>query len=238
MSVIIRRTLSEQVAEQILNHIVSSRLVPGDRLPPEGALAEEYGVSRPVVREAMRSLQARGVTETANGKSAIIRRPDAASLEFYFSWGSRLRPDALIELMEVRRGIEMQAATLAARRRTAPQIGELQRLVELMRQSMGDPDVYAENDLQFHLEIARASHNETIQVLVESIRSVLRDSIVEGLKARRTQAEMDKVQELHEEILRDLVAGDADASLHAMMSHFDDAVTAMVRSSASVEGQS
>src|SRR5579875_2625798 len=170
-----RETLSEQVASQVLQYIRTHALQPGALLPSETRLSDEYGVSRQVVREALRSLQGRGVLNVVNGRGAMLRPLDGATFSFTFSRAIQLDTHSLVELMEVRLGLEMQCASLAAQRRMDRDVAELTRLVTAMRAQLFDEAAYAELDLAFHLAIAKASGNALLYHLVDSIREAARD---------------------------------------------------------------
>jgi GntR family transcriptional regulator, transcriptional repressor for pyruvate dehydrogenase complex len=223
-----RRTLSVQVAEHLLDRIEQQALAPGDILPSEMQLASEFGVSRPVVREALRALEATGVVTVANGKGAIILPLSAEPLSGFFQRAARLRREALVELLEVRKGIEIQSATLAARRRTCEEADELQRQVVAMRDHLHEPGRYTELDVELHLFIARASRNIVLFHLVESIRGPLQETIREGLQRRVSDEQMDRVQELHERLADAIAAANTDHAARAMTDHFDEAVMAIV----------
>jgi GntR family transcriptional repressor for pyruvate dehydrogenase complex len=113
-----RDTLAEQVAERLISLIEHDELAPGTLLPAEGKLALEFGVSRPVVREALKVLAAKDIVAIANGKGAMVRPMTSAPLRDFFQRALRNRHSTSVELLEVRKGIEVQSATLAAQRRT------------------------------------------------------------------------------------------------------------------------
>ena len=228
-AVLQRKTLADQVAEHLLEYIDQQSLPAGAVLPSESQLAANFGVSRPVVREAMRALEATGVVAVANGKGAIVRPLSGDPLSGFFQRAARVRREALVELLEVRKGIEIQSATLTAERRTAEEATEMLRLVAEMREALREPQTYTERDVALHLLIARASRNLMLYHLVDSIREPLQESIREGLQRRVSSDEMDRVQELHERLIEAVAAGDAAQSARAMADHFDEAVTAMVQ---------
>jgi GntR family transcriptional repressor for pyruvate dehydrogenase complex len=223
-----RETLAARAATSLLDYIRAQQLKPGDELPPEMRLAEEFGVSRPVIREALKSLEGRGVIETISGKGAVIRSIDSGVLLVFFSRAMQINKDTLIELMEVRKGVEVESAALAAQRRAPEELAQMAETVAAMRAHIRDVDAYSELDLALHLQIARASHNAMIYHLVESIREAAKDAILEGLRHRRTPEQLERVQALHELLLDHLRRGDADGARRAMMMHFDEAVIALL----------
>lgn len=225
---IARGTLADQVSEQLLQYIDQQKLKPGDLLPSETSLAASFGVSRPVVREALKNLEGKGMVEIVNGKGAMIRPVNSDPLRLFFQHAMQPDRSGVLELMEVRKGLEVQAAVLAAQRRNKQDLQAIQRIVHVMRQNMDDLEKYTHLDVDFHLAIAAASHNSILVYLVESIREALRNSIITGLRSRGATPEYENVQRAHEVLLRALAAGDAEAAAEAMTQHFNEAISAIM----------
>lgn len=225
---LLREPLSVQIAHRLANYIEGRRLRPGDMLPSENRLAAEFEVSRPVVREALRSLAGQGIVEIVNGKGAIIRPLDGSSLDLFFSRATRTEPEAIRQVMEVRKPLETQSARLAAERRTDAEVALIARTIFAMRENLDDLEAYADLDVQFHLILAEAARNKVMYYLIGSIRESLRDAVLEGLHHRRTKKQLERVQLLHEQILAEVKRQDPYGAERAMSAHFDDAVTALV----------
>jgi GntR family transcriptional repressor for pyruvate dehydrogenase complex len=222
-----RETLAERVESALLEYIQRHDLKPGALLPPEAALTAQLGVSRAVVREALKSLQGRGTLQIVNGKGAIVRPSDPRTLRLYFSRAVQIRHEAIVELMETRCGLEAECAELAATRRTAEELAGMEQTVTAMRARLHDSDAYADLDVALHLLIAAASHNTMLAQLVESLRAALQDTVREGLRVRRTDAQMDAVQESHERIVVAIGHGDPEEARRAMATHLERAIAAM-----------
>jgi GntR family transcriptional repressor for pyruvate dehydrogenase complex len=227
-----RETLVEQVAQILIDYIEANQLTPGFSLPAEQRLADEFKVSRPVIREAFRMLEVQGIIQKANGKSAIIKPTSSHLLQQFFQHSVRRRSETIVELLELRRGVEIQSAILAAERRTDEQLVALQEIVGQMNAQLREPNAYTDLDAQFHLLIAEASQNRMIFYLVEAIREPIRTSIQVGLSQRTTQAQLERVQAIHEELVSALAQKDAGAAAIVMAQHFDEAVMAIVNNSA------
>lgn len=223
-----RTTLTELAVGSLMNYIETTCLKPGEALPSEAKLAVELGVSRQVIREAIKSLEGQGIITMINGKGAIIKPIDASPLQIFFQRAVQIDTKAILELMEVRRGIEVQSATLAAERRTPEELARLAEIVAQMGHHLGELDTYIELDATLHLQIAAATHNSMLYHLVESLHGSARESMREGLLHRHTQEELERVQQLHEALLRELENGNVEGAARAMAMHFDDAVTALV----------
>src|SRR5258706_7612681 len=150
--------LYERVVEKVLELISSGAWKPGYRLPPERELSEAFGVSRTVVREAIKALEARGVLESATGSGVSVRRADfnmvSRSLQTYMQLSNQA--DFEIRLNEVRRVIEVEIVALAAERATPEQRAELRRICQQMQTRGSTAQKMAELDFRLHVTLAEA----------------------------------------------------------------------------------
>lgn len=224
-----RETLPEQIAKQLLQYIVTENLQPGDLLPSEIRLAEDFGVSRSVVREAMRAVAAQGVVEVVNGKGAMVRPVDDSVLRLFFQRAIDIGHGSYVELMEIRTALEVQSAGLAAQRRTPPEAESLQRTVAAMQGELANLAVYAELDVEFHLLVAEAAHNQLLYHLISSIRKLLKDVVLAGLSRRDSRAQLERVQAVHAAIAAAITQGDIAAARQGMTTHFDEAIAFLGR---------
>jgi DNA-binding FadR family transcriptional regulator len=222
-----RGTLAEQVTDRLLEYIESQRLKPNDLLPSETSLAGSFGVSRPVIREALKNLEGKGVIEIVNGKGALIRPIDSDPLRQFFRRAMTMERSTMLELMEVRKGLEVQAAVLAAQRRDEKDLQALKLIVEAMGTNLGDLEAYTRLDVEFHLRIAAASHNMILLYLVESIREALRSTIAAGLQSRGSLLQVAIIQHTHERLLQALVESNTQEAMQIMAQHFDEAIEAL-----------
>jgi GntR family transcriptional regulator, transcriptional repressor for pyruvate dehydrogenase complex len=152
--------LAYRVAEIIRSHIVEQRLSAGDQLPSEREFAERLGVSRNVIREALRALELSGLIHKRQGKGAFVRAFDPAVLARQMSFGIKQDGSGLTSLLEARVALESAAMNLVVRHATEADLEELDGLVDAMHalEEAGLP-VMAE-DLAFHQALLRATHNE------------------------------------------------------------------------------
>lgn len=227
-----RITLSEQVEGFIRADITSRKVVPGQSLPSSTHLAEQFGVSRAIVREAMKSLEAKGMITITNGKRAIVSPINNQVLIDYFDRMALHRDEALIELLELRKGIEVQSALLAAERRTSEEMEDILRLVEEMRRHVGDTEAYLDVDVQLHLAIVKASQNRMLFHLADSIRGPSRDTMKEGQVLHPSDEERENIQAAHEILVRYIDQRDAEGAAHCMATHFDAAIAGIVKAKA------
>lgn len=214
-------TLVEQAAGQIEALVTTQRLAPGAALPSSAQLAEQLGVSRAVIREALAALDARGVITIANGKHATVRPVTSAPLVAFFQHAARREQHALGEFMEIRKGLEIQSAMLAAQRRTDVQCVELSATLLAMQAALYDLDAFTVQDVALHLQIARATRNQMLVRLLESIRETLADVIRAGRRRRLTTDQVQQVHTLHEAVVTAIIRGDPTAAGQAMEAHFD-----------------
>jgi len=194
----------------------------GDRLYGRGAADDGYAAFAALT--AVESLQAQGVVEVVNGVGSVVRGMTSMPLEQFFTFAARLSEVSIQELLEVRRGLEVEAASLAAGRAGAAEIAGLGRLVDSMAGSLREPAVFADFDTAFHVAIARASRNPMLVLLVEAIRVPLRRSVEEGLTNWIRTGEVDTVRQIHADVLEAIRSGDPDRAAKAMDIHFAQAM--------------
>jgi GntR family transcriptional regulator, transcriptional repressor for pyruvate dehydrogenase complex len=225
-----RETLSEQAARNLMAFIEAQDLKPGRLLPPETKLAADLGVSRPIIREALKSLAGQGVIEIVSGKGAVVKALDSQPLQLFFQRAMQIEHEAIIDLLELRKGIEVQSAVLAAQRRTPEELAQLAEIVAGMRRGLRDPDAYVELDVAFHRLIASMTRNVMICHLVVAIREAIRGTLQEHILRPQTDQQLERVQAGHEAICASLEQADVAGAERAMAAHFDDAVLSLIYS--------
>lgn len=224
-SALSRATLPDQVAKHLLQHIMDSDLKPGDLLPPMSALTKQYGVSLPVIREALKSLSALGLITLVKGKGALIKPIGDELLRHFFSRAAYLETEPLTHLIEVRIPLEMQSASLAAQRRTDRDLSRLEQLISEMQNSLNQAEQYVQLDAQFHLAIAYAAHNLMLYYLLSSIRTSLESSMVSIRKAREAEGRIGFEQAAHQSILTAIKLGQPEEASANMQHHLDETAT-------------
>ena len=211
--------LYEKLADKILELISSGSWKPGFRLPPERELSEAFGVSRTVVREAVKALEARGVLESVAGGGVSVRLADfnmvSRSLQTYMQLSNRV--DFEIRLNEVRRVLEVEMVALAAARRTAEEVARLREICRQMRAGGNTAKEMAELDFSLHVTLAEATQNDLFKVLLAPLIHQLRDHIV--LTWEDFPRPVEQVFDQHEAIVSAVENGDADGARQAMMKH-------------------
>lgn len=166
--------LSGQVLLQIEN-MIADRFPPGTHLPTEDELAEQFRVSRIVIREAMKIVEDRGVVEVRAGRGTIVvpAKSDRVKSSLYRLIRSSGAPilQEMIQLLELRGVLEESAAGLAAVRATEADLADLEAALKSMREGIVPEAVYSA-DLRFHIAIARASGNRFFEVVLEPLTEV------------------------------------------------------------------
>jgi GntR family transcriptional regulator, transcriptional repressor for pyruvate dehydrogenase complex len=211
------RRLSDKVADMMLETILSDRLKVGDRLPSERELGEQFGVSRTVIREAVRALVTKGVIDVRSGSGLRVAAVDANAVSESMSLFLRGGTLDFEKVHEVRTVLEVHLAGLAAERATADDVSQLREIHERMGQETSDVEAAARDDLEFHRAIARATHNELFLLLMDSIGSSLIDIRRENLGSGSAPMTLSQ----HEEILELVAAHDPEGAQTAMQAHLD-----------------
>jgi len=219
-----KQTLSIQIAERIIEEISSGDYVAGSSLPSEQQLAADYGVSRPIVREAFKFLSAQGFVNVTTGKGAQIREVNDELLRVFMRRVLAGGVDKdIADLFAVRITLEKMSASLAARNRTAQELREIKASLGKMASFIDQPALYSEFDIKFHVQIARASHNIFLFYLISSIRETL-VSLGSRMRLDLSSSQLPTVQEYHTAICRAIENKDAVEAVAAMDSHFETAM--------------
>jgi GntR family transcriptional repressor for pyruvate dehydrogenase complex len=211
-------SLADKAIARIRELILTGELPPGSRLPPEQQLAAELGLSRNLMREAVKALVLARVLEIRRGDGTYVTSLEpAVLLEGLGSAVELLRGDTQLELTEVRRLFEPVATGVAAARITAAGLGEVRRHLDAMRAAKDDVELLNQHDAAFHRAVIAATGNQTLASLLEGISSrTVRARVWRGLVddavADRTLAE-------HQTIYDALAAGDPVLAQAAALVH-------------------
>jgi len=214
-------TLSTQISDALVRRIVRGELVPGQALPTEEALAEQFDVSRPVIREAVKELAAIGLVESRQGRATRVA-PDASWNYFdprllYARSEIGTVDETLLELLELRRLIESGAAGLAAQRRTEEDLAAMEAAITEMEATVGDLDQFTDADIRFHDAILRAAGNKLLFRLIQLIAPLLRVGRRMSLE-RLPEGPFESLRG-HQAILAAIGAQDVPGARSAMREH-------------------
>lgn len=215
------RTLALGLVEALGERIRDGRLAPGDKLPTEAAVMAEFGVSRTVVREAISKLQASGLVETRHGIGTfVVGVGDGSAFRIEPAQLGTLRD--VIAVLELRIGVESEAAALAARRRTAQSLAAMRAALDAFAAAVEEGRDAVSADFQFHTEIARATQNEHFTGLMATLGAqIIPRARLEpaGQADAARQEYLRRVNAEHESIFDAIAAQDADAARAAMRTH-------------------
>ncbi len=212
-------TLLDQLTARIERQIRDGELALGQRLPAETVIATNYGVSRPLVREALSRLRARGYIRTVVGRGTFVRHPDASDLAEAIVRHTSLstdRPITADDLYEARGAVEVLATRMAAERRTNEECEQLAVHMAGMERSVREPAAFAASDAGFHVALAHASHNPLLPTLLSPLLSMMVDGM---LRSHASPAAVEAGLTDHRLILDRVRAHDPDGAAQAMANH-------------------
>jgi GntR family transcriptional repressor for pyruvate dehydrogenase complex len=216
--------LADRVARHLTEMVLNGSLTRGVQLPSERILAEQFGVSRTVIREAVRSLTSKGMLEIRAGSGTYVRGPDVAAAAESITLLLRLHhgggPIAYQKALEIRQVLEIEIAGLAAERATPDDLAALAAELERLRGAEHDRETFVAADVAFHAALAAATHNELFVVVLDSISDVLREVRRLGFETPEGHA---SAVRYHARLLEAARAGDAAAARRAMTEHLQDA---------------
>lgn len=219
-------TLKSRVSEHLENLIVQNRLAPGGRIPTERELAARFDVSRTVIREAVSGLVAKGMLKVNPGSGTVVRRPSAKhvsrTMSFYLAHAEPQFDTRSIT--EVRRLLEVEIAGVAAERRTQEDLAELRKILDGFESARHRMDTFVQWDLSFHLGLARATHNELLALLLDSIGGVMTRVREIGYQVPGTN---DQALRFHTIIYQQVELGSREGARQAMREHIESSESVM-----------
>lgn len=211
--------LYKYVATQIKDRIISGDLETGDRLPPEQGLAEQFEVSRTVVREAIKALEREGLVEVQQGRGTYVTDGTSTAFKESFALMMSMGSDQIFaDLVEVRALLEPGIVAMAASRATEEDNEILEQAVATMEASLDDPETFVRADSAFHMALAKATKNELIVKMIEPIVDLLHEMRV---SISETPAGLQRGQYHHMRILAAVKSRDPEAARQAMLLHME-----------------
>ncbi|WDQ99473.1 FCD domain-containing protein [Devosia sp. J2-20] len=224
-------TAASAVADDLARMILAE-LAPGSSLPSEAELATRYAVSRLTIREAVKLLEGRGLLELARGRKAVVREPDGAAFGDFLTSVIRYDPKGLFDLVEIRLSLEVQSATLAAKRASRAAIAAIESELQGMRDTVGvrgEPMTHAQelgfhtHDVGFHEAVALASGNRILGFLFEAMSQPLREGFFISRRGHEKRGHtLHETIEAHQRILDCIKAGNGRTAAEAMRVHIKD----------------
>ena len=211
----------EKVFAFIRTALLDGRLKVGDRLLGERELSLQLGVSRPVLREALRSLAMLGFLDIRHGKGAYVKGADIAVLTDFFTFSLAQQPDILDDVVQARIAIECQAIRLACERAGDADLAAIGGCFTRLMETLDDPEAGGAADYAFHLAIVEAGRSPALLTLYQAISELLHRSHV---KRRRLTVDVpgvrDYLVDAHREVFLSIVSRDPDAAETRLRQHF------------------
>ena len=214
-------SLAHDLVNTLTQQILLGTWAPGMKLPSEGAIVAEHGVSRTVVREALSKLQASGLVETRHGVGTFVLQRESSS-------GLRLSVDTALSvrgILELRMGLETQAAALAAKRRSEQQLQRMRKALDDYEQLLASNDSCVEEDKRFHMLIAEATGNTSFTDIMQH----LGDAMIPRTRLNALEkgdADLSRLGQMacveHEAIYQAIKRQDGDAARAAMWLHLSN----------------
>lgn len=229
-----RKNICDSIVDAITDDIQNKKLCPGDKLPTEAEMAEEYGVSRISIREALRSLSARGLIVTKHGEGSFVSEYNSDMLANTLRSISLLNDAPFIEMLQLRKIMETEAASLCAINATKEELNKIDFYrLERERYCSAEPtpdniSKRYEMDTNFHLSISRGSHNEIFIKFIETIHASI--DLHQKESSRNTE-QINLTTYFHREIMSALLEHNKEKAGRMMYDHFSTIEKAILEKS-------
>jgi DNA-binding FadR family transcriptional regulator len=208
--------LYRKIARQLSELIAAGEFKPGQRLPAERELAQQLGVSRPSVREALIALEIEGKVEVRVGSGVFVCQPTAQEA------APESEGEGPFELIRARMVVEGETAACAAREATPAEVAELRAALDELKKAQGSAQSTEVPDRAFHLAVARATHNGPLLAVVQMLWDQGRGAIWKTMEKHfETPALRAATLKDHRAVLDAIAAGDARAARKAMRAHLE-----------------
>jgi GntR family transcriptional regulator, transcriptional repressor for pyruvate dehydrogenase complex len=221
---------ADQLYRRLRDMIEQGQIAESGRLPAEGELAEEFGVSRYVIREALTRLRLAGVIVSRKGSGSFVRKRETQDVDALQT--SLTHVDSIAQLRrcyEFRIGVEGETAYFAAQNRNAEALREMRVALDRLEEAVAARNVGMDADFEFHLGVARATGNGFFATVMEAMRAPIEFGINLGrsLSLRRPTHHLERIQSQHVAIFKAIEVGDRDGARRAMRDHITDAYNRM-----------
>lgn len=214
-----RSLLSKSVEDAVEQAIQQKKLKPGTRLPSELELCEQFGVSRTVIREALRVLSSRGLISIIKGKGMFVKEISGQTavdpLHFYLQMN--FARSHVMDIVHARQILEPEVVAMASTHRTEDDIKRLADDIELLKSCTGDFRELSRIDTQFHIDVAKACGNSLMPLLLDPIHRLIPD-IKSTVYATVNDAK-ESALTWHQKIFDGIVAGKPERARKAMVEH-------------------
>lgn len=226
----------DRVVSFLREQLVTGHLKTGDRLLPERDLAAALGVSRPVIREALRALATLGALEIKRGYGTVVREPNFEALSDYFGLVLAQQAGAVDDVMQARIAIERQAVRLACTRALATDLDKLSQALQAIKDTIDDPVKGGAADFHFHTMIVESAHSPALSSVYAAVAKLLQKSHMERRQVIAHVPEVDAyLVDHHEAIMQAIRRKDASQADALLAEHFE--IGASLREDAARAGE-
>ena len=215
------KKLYEEIAEIFKERIMNGELEEGERLPSIEKLAKEFGVGQASIREALNTLRGMGLLDIRHGQGTFVKanKPKVFTQEM-----SVFKKKDIIDLLEVRKIIEVASVRMAALNRSSEHLAEIKETLEQMQQAVNDNQLGEQSDLHFHLAIAKASGNQLLVKLLTDVSDVMKTTMKEtrSIWVYNGTKSIEKLYKEHLEIYLAIESMDVSLSEQKMNEHLSE----------------
>lgn len=214
------RKIYEQIVEQIKAMITEGNLKPGDRLPSEREMSDRLKVSRASVREALSALHLMGLVEIKSGEGTFIKQTSIDSIIEPLALVLLMERDTVIEILEVRKGLEVEAAGLAALRRDEEDLAKMREALDEMKRDVDQSEIGEKADWKFHYTVAQASQNILLTRLMNTVSDTIENTMHTSRQKLYSTEKMPQILlDAHEGIYEAIRNGDSMEARKRMFEH-------------------
>lgn len=207
---------TDRIVAALKAHIVGGNLASGTEIPSEKDLAQQLGVSKFSLREALRIAETQGLIEISRGSRAKVAEPSAFAAAEVIALSLRRSSNTLVDLSDARHLLETHIARVAAMKATAIGIRALEATVQALASNEGDLDLCVEQDLEFHNLLARATGNPVFEIMLSPLTELLRESMKQTISY-----DIQGVVSEHKGIIEALKSKNPEQAAKRMSLHLD-----------------
>ncbi|RZS80403.1 FadR/GntR family transcriptional regulator [Pigmentiphaga kullae] len=216
--------LTERITRMLMDEITGGQYQLGEVLPPEQVIADRLGVSRTVLREAVSRLKAEGIVSSKQGRGlAVIANTPLSVLRLHAASDEDV--EQILGIVELRRGFEIEAAALAAERRTPEDLAEMRAALDEMGKAVASGEIArgVDADLRFHRAVARATRNRNYIMFFDFLAVLLRKNLdVSRSRSAKVSGRGAAAQKEHTRLLAAIEKGDPEAARQCARIHVEN----------------
>ncbi|MFG6146934.1 FadR/GntR family transcriptional regulator [Halobacillus sp. B23F22_1] len=213
------KKIYEQVADALLESLKEGDLKPGDKLDSVEHLAKSFNVGRSAIREALSALRAMGILEMRQGEGTYVKAFDASRFSLPVSVAFLMKREDVKDLLEVRHVLEVGAAGLAALHCTEEDLQPMENALLAMEEAKGNGELGDRADLEFHVALVQATHNQMFIHLMKSVADIMVQAMRETRKLLHTKEGTERLLEEHRQIFAAVAERNEQGAKDAMYNH-------------------